>query len=149
MSTRFFKFFIQYIHFLPTYISKKLIFNKNKFIKSEILFNTIQYKSDYYSDNFSLIFLPLLLNISQISRDIQIHTNNNKLISIISIIIFHEKETKNEYTHSLSESNKLYSKDNFNQWPSDILINILDKLETYNSFKKISLIIKVKTISPV
>lgn len=125
------------------------MFSQNKFIKSEILFNTIQYKSDYYSDNFSIISLPLLMNISQISREIKIHTNNNKLVSIISIIVFQEKENKNEYTHSLSESNKLYSTENFHQWPSDILTNILDKLETYNSFKKFSLIIKVKTISPV
>ena len=149
MSTRFFKFLIKNIHFLPTYLSKKFMFSQNKFIKSEILFNTIQYKSDYYSDNFSIISLPLLMNISQISREIKIHTNNNKLVSIISIIVFQEKENKNEYTHSLSESNKLYSTENFHQWPSDILTNILDKLETYNSFKKFSLIIKVKTISPV
>lgn len=149
MSTQMFKFIIKYIHCLPTYISKKILFSTNKFIKSEILFDTIQYKSDYNSDNLTLIFLPLLMNISQISQDIHLLTNNKKLVSIISIIIFQEKDTKNEYTHSLSESNKLYSADNISQWPSDILFNILSKLETYNSFTKISIIIKVKAINPV
>ena len=72
----FFKFLIKYIHLLPDYISKNFLLNNNKFSKSEIIFDTIQYKSDYNSDNFLIIFLPLIINISQILSDIKKKTDN-------------------------------------------------------------------------
>lgn len=122
---------------------------KHKFSKSKIFFDTIQYKSDYNSDNFSIIFFPLLMSILQISKDIQTVVNNKKLVSITSTIVFYEKENSNEYTHSLSESNQLYSLNNFNNWSTLLLLSVLDKLEIYNSFKKISIIIQVKIITNI
>jgi hypothetical protein len=149
MSTFILKFITEYSYLIPNNIFKFFSFNKNKFIKSKILFDTIQYKSDYKGDNLAIFFLPLLINISQISNDIQKLTSEKKVISIISILIFHEEGTSNEYTHSLLDSNKLYSLDNFNDWSTNVLFNLIEKLELYNSFKKISLIIKVKTITNI
>lgn len=145
MGTFFLNFLIKYFTFIP----KFFLLNKNKFTKSEIIFDTIQYKSDYNTDNFLRIYLPLLLNISQISKDIKNIVSNKNLISITSTIIFYEKESSNEYTHSLSDSNQLYSLESFNKWPSTIFLNIIKKLEVYNSFKKISIIIQVKVITNI
>lgn len=147
MSRLFFKNLIKYSHFIPNNIFKIFQFNKFSFIKSNIPFDTVQYKSDYKNDNFSFFFLPLFINIYQISFDIQNLINQNKVVSIISVLIFHEKETNIEYIHSLSNSNGLYKLDDFDKWPTQVLFNLIEKLELYNSFKKISLVIKVKTIT--
>jgi|TARA_Y100000780_G_scaffold30844_1_gene25265 hypothetical protein len=145
----FFKSLIKSIPFLSDYISKFFLLNNNKFNKSEILFDTIQYKSDYNSDSFLFIFLPLIINISQILNDIKKQIDNKKLISITSTIIFYEKENNNEYTHSLVDSNQLYSLNNINEWPNILMLNIINKLEVYNSFKKISIITLVKTVTKI
>jgi hypothetical protein len=149
MNRLFLKFIIKYSHFIPKNIFKIFQLNKNKIIKSNILFDTVQYKSDYRGDNLSIFFFPLLINISQISNDIQKFINENKVISIISVLVFYEEGSDIEYTHSLSDSNKLYSLDDFDTWPTCLLINLIEKLELYNSFKKISLIIKIKIITKV
>ena len=149
MSTFFFRFIIEYIYFIPKRIFNFFLLDKNKFVKSKILFDTIQYKSEYKGDNLIFFFLPLIINISQISNDIFKSLSEKKVVSIISILIFYEKETGSEYTHSLSDTNKLYSLDDFNKWSTDVLFNLIEKLELYNSFKKISLIIKVKTITNI
>lgn len=149
MKMFFFKSLIKSIPFLSDYISKFFLLNNNKFNKSEILFDTIQYKSDYNSDSFLFIFLPLIINISQILNDIKKQIDNKKLISITSTIIFYEKENNNEYTHSLVDSNQLYSLNNINEWPNILMLNIINKLEVYNSFKKISIIILVKTVTKI
>lgn len=149
MKMFFFKSLIKSIPFLSDYISKFFLLNNNKFNKSEILFDTIQYKSDYNSDSFLFIFLPLIINISQILNDIKKQIDNKKLISITSTIIFYEKENNNEYTHSLVDSNQLYSLNNINEWPNIIMLNIINKLEVYNSFKKISIITLVKTVTKI
>lgn len=145
MEPFFLKILIKYLAFLP----KNFLLNKHKFIKSEILFNTIQYKSDYNTDNFLLLYFPLLLNIIQISNNIKNSLTSKNLISITSTIIFSEKETTNEYTHSLADSNQLYSVDSLNKWPGFVFFNILKKMEIYNSFKKISIITQVKIITKV
>jgi hypothetical protein len=149
MKMFFFKSLIKSIPFLSDYISKFFLLNNNKFNKSEILFDTIQYKSDYNSDSFLFIFLPLIINISQILNDIKKQIDNKKLISITSTIIFYEKENNNEYTHSLVDSNQLYSLNNINEWPNILMLNIINKLEVYNSFKKISIITLVKTVTKI
>jgi hypothetical protein len=149
MSTFILKIIIEYSSLIPNNIFKFFSFNKNKIIKSKILFDTIQYKSDYNGDNLAIFFLPLLINMSQISNDIKKLTIEKKVISIISTLIFYEEGTNNQYTHSLSDSNKLYSLDNFNEWFANVLFNLVEKLEFYNSFKKISLIIKVKIITNI
>jgi hypothetical protein len=121
----------------------------NTFIKSITLFDTIEYKSEYKGDHLFFFSLPLLMNISQIFNDIKKITFNKKVISIISVLIFHEKDSDNKYIHSLSESNKLYSLEDFDKWPDIVLSNIIEKLELYNSFKKISFNVKVKIITNV
>lgn len=149
MRLSFFKFLIKYIHLIPKYMSRILTLNKNKLNKSELLFGTIQYKLDYNSDNFLFIFLPLLVNISQISNDIQNSIHNKNLINITSTIIFYEKDNTNEYTHSLSDSNQLYSVTDLNKWSITLLLNIIKKLEVYNLFKKVSIITQVKIINNI
>lgn len=145
MEPFFLKILIKYLAFLP----KNFLLNTNKFIKSEILFNTIQYKSDYNTANFLFLYFPLLLNIVQISNNIKNSLTSKNLISITSTIIFYEKENNNEYTHSLAESNHLYNLDSFNKWSGTIFLNIFKKMEVYNSFQKISIIIQVKIITNV
>jgi len=145
----FLKLLVKYSHFIPSNIFQFFQSNTNKFVKSKILFDTTQYKSNYKGDNLAFFFLPLLINIFQISNDIQKLIDEKKVVSITSILIFHEEGTNNKYIHSLSDSNKLYSLDDFNNWPTRILLNLIEKLELYNSFKKISLIIKVKIITNV
>jgi len=149
MSTFILKIIIEYSSLIPNNIFKFFSFNKNKIIKSKILFDTIQYKSDYNGDNLAIFFLPLLINMSQISNDIKKLTSEKKVISIISTLIFYEEGTDNPYIHSLSDSNKLYSLNNFNEWFTNVLFNLVEKLEFYNSFKKISLIIKVNIITNI
>lgn len=149
MSTLLFNFASDYIHLIPNNISNFFLSNNSKFIKSKTLFDTIEYKSEYNSDNLSKIFLPLVMNISQISNEIKKTTNKKKVVSIISVVIFHEEINNNKYIHSLVDSNKLYSLDNFDKWSNILLANLIEKLELYNSFKKISLVIKVKTITNI
>lgn len=149
MNKNFFKFITKYIHLLPNNFFKLLQFDKNKFIRSDIFFDTVEYKSDYNGDNLANFFVPLSINISQISDDIQKIIKEKKVVSIISSIVLVEKETDVEYTHSLGETRELYSLDDFNKWPSGIMFNLVQKLELYNSFKKISIIIKVKPVTKV
>lgn len=149
MSTFLFNFASDYIHLIPNNISNFFLSNNSKFIKSKTLFDTIEYKSEYNSDNLSKIFLPLVMNISQISNEIKKITDKKKVVSIISVVIFHEEINNNKYIHSLVDSNKLYSLDNFDKWSHILLANLIEKLELYNSFKKISLVIKVKTITNI
>jgi len=145
MESFFLKILIKYLTFAPN----DFLPTKKKYTKSEILFNTIQYKSDYNTDTFLLLYLPLLLNIVQISNNIKKHCNSKNLISITSTIVFYEKESNNEYTHSLADSNQLYSVDSLNKWTGFVFFNILKKMEIYNSFRKISIITQVKTITKV
>lgn len=125
---------------------KFLFFNKNKFIKSEILFDIVEYKSEYLGNHLSAFFLSLLLNISEISKEIKIFINQKKIINITSILTFYEKETNSEYSHALSDSNQLYSLDNFDMWSTSVISNLIKKLEIYSSFTKISLTISVNII---
>ena len=147
MNIFLFKFLIKYNYYIPKKIKKFLFLNNVKYTKSENLFDIIEYKSDYNKDNLIFFFFPLLINIFQIFIDIEQSFNKDKIISIISVLTFYEGDTMSEYIHSLSNSNKLYSLENFNEWPYNLLLNIIKKLELYNSFKKISLIIKVKKIT--
>lgn len=149
MTLSFFKFIAKYIHLIPKHMSGLFTLNKNRLDKSELLFGTIQYKLDYNSNNFLFIFLPLLVNISQISNDIQSSVNDKNLINITSTLIFYEKDSTNEYIHSLSDSNQLYSTDNINKWSTFILLNIIKKLEVYNLFEKVSIITQVKIINNI
>jgi hypothetical protein len=148
MSTFFFQFLLKYIHLIPSYISNFFLRN-NKYVKSNILFDTIEYQSEYKGDNLISFVLPLLMNISYISSDVKKIVGKNKVVSIISVLVFYEKDSDNTYIHSLSNSNKLYNLVNFDKWPESVLLNLIEKLELYNSFKKISFIVKIKIITSI
>ena len=81
MSTFFFRFIIEYIYFIPKRIFNFFLLDKNKFVKSKILFDTIQYKSEYKGDNLIFFFLPLIINISQISNDIFKSLSEKKVVN--------------------------------------------------------------------
>lgn len=140
---------IKIISFLPHSTLKYFVPEKSDIIKSTVLFGIIKYESNYKGDNLAFFFLPLLANISRISNEIQLLLNKKEIVNITSTLVLYEKESTNEYPQSLSENNILYSSDNFGGWKMTFLSNLIEKLELYNSFQKISIVIKVKVITNV
>lgn len=149
MNVSFFKLLTKYVHLLPHNIFKFLSVNQNKLIRSEKLFDTIEYKSEYKGDSLEFFFLPLLTNIFQISNDIKKLINKNQLISIFSVLVFYNKDTGEKFEHSLTESNKLYSLKTLDKWPANLVFNLIEKLELYKSFTKISLKVKLRVTTPL
>ena len=149
MNILFLKIILKYINFLPCSILNLFLFNSHELNKSIIIFDTIQYKLEYKGNNLVQFYFPLVINISQISKEIYKIFKKDKIVSIISVLVFHESNSKIEYRHSLSMSNKLYTLSNYNEWSINILFNLIEKLEFYNSFNKISLIIKIKTVTKI
>jgi hypothetical protein len=149
MSNFLHTIFLKYIYLVSNIIPKNFLSHNNRFIKSSGLFDTVEYKSEYKGDNLGFFFLPLMINISQISIDIKKTIFNKNVVCITSILIFHEMNSDAKYTQSLSDSNNLYSLEYFDKWPTTIFLNIIEKLESYKSFKKISLVIQVRAITNV
>ena len=148
MSKFFFKFFIQYFYYIPNWLVQ-ILSNKRKKVLSQVIFDTVQYQLEYKGSNLLQFFIPLVFDISQISANILKHTQKKKLISIISILTIHEKENNIAYTHSLFGSDKLYSYLDANNWAINLLHSLVEKLEVYTFFKKISILIKVKEIKNI
>ena len=130
---------------MPSFLFQ--FFFKKKLIKTKTLFDITQYKLNYYSSNLINFILPLILNILQISQEIKKIIERKKVIGIISTLDIFEHEVSGVFTHSLFNSNRLYTNENFSDWPNNILFNIINKLELYNSFNKIALTIKIKEIN--
>lgn len=147
MSLFFFNFFIKFINLIPINFFIFIFKSSIHFIKYEDLFNILRYESEYKNDNFSLFFLPLFINIYLISNDIQQIINKKKVVSIVTILIFSTANNKGDYVHTLPNSNNLYTSDNFNDWISILLVDLVKKLELYHSFEKVTLVVKVKVIT--
>lgn len=149
MTIFFFKFLVQYISFIPNNIIQFFLLRKNKLLISKNFFDIIQYRSDHTGHYLISFFIPLIINVSQISNDVLKIIQRKKVVSIVSLVIFYEEGSNNQYTHSLAGNNKLYSMDNFNSWSKEVLFSLIEKLELYKSFRKISFIVRVKEITNI
>ena len=145
MSKHFIKLIIKYFSYIPDIIFH--IFPKENLIKVKTLFDITQYKVDYYGSSLNNFIFLLLSDIYEILKEVKKILLKEKVITIISTLDIYEYGSKEGYTHSLFESNKLYTNENFSEWPINLLFDIINKLELYNSFNKISLTIKIKEIN--
>ena len=147
MSIYICKLIIKYFHFIPNSILEVLVSSKKNTLVPSNFYNIDEWQLTYKGSNLVQFFIPLILDIFILSSKIFKVFKAKKLISIITILVIYEEKANVIYTHSLFESNKLYSRDNFKNWSISLLYGLVEKLELYNSFKKISLIIKVKEIT--
>lgn len=149
MSTSLFKFILRYIYLIPINILNFFLLNDPTWTKTKDIFGSTKYTLNYTGSDLSIFSLPLLISLSQISNELLKLTKGKKVISIVSIAIFHELNTGEELTHNLEDGSELYTSDNLNKWAISIFFNLIEKLELYASFKKISIIIRVTTITHI
>lgn len=149
MNTYILQFLIKLFFFIPIKVLKFFWPNKENIFVSSTFYNMDEWQFNYKASSLIQFFIPLIIDISVLSKKILKIFKTKKLISIMTVLIIYEDSSNIVYTHSLLESNKLYNSENFQYWPINLLINLIEKLELYNSFKKISLVIKVKEITKI
>jgi hypothetical protein len=145
----FIKLLLQYSHILPYNIFNNFFSYKNNLIQQNLSFNTFQYEMEYKATSLIQFFLPLLLNLSKISQDISSLLKEKKIVHIVSVIFLFDSITNRKFMHSLSISNQLYTLENIDKWSINIVYSLIEKLELYNSFQKISIDIKVIPITKI
>jgi hypothetical protein len=141
---KFFNLFFKNIQFVPyKSLNKSFSFNDN-IVKSTDLHGITQFDLNYHGQSILLFFLPLVINLSEISNYISNALKTNKVLSIVASVTIINSETNSEYYRSLSDTNKkLYTVKNFSEWPKDLFSNVLKILEMYHSFTKITITIHI------
>lgn len=147
-SAIFFSLLLKYIRFVPyRYLNKSFNLNNNC-IKSIDVNGIVQYDLTFTGQARILFFLPLLLNLSEISNEIYARFQTEKVFSIVCSIIIINSDVNTDYYRSLSDTNrKLYDIKNFSEWPKDLFFNVIRVLETYYSFTGITISIHIVPIS--
>lgn len=144
----FFTLFFKCIGFVPYRYLKKLFNFNNNCKKSVDLNGIVQYDLTYTSEALTLYYLPLLLNLSEIYDEIYVRFKTDKVLSIVGSVIIIHSDYNTEYYRSLSDTNKkLYSIQNFSEWPKDLLLNVIRVLQTYYFFTEITISIHIVPIS--
>lgn len=137
-------FFLKYLSLNKIFF---FFFKEKNLKKSQIHFNIIQYDLFYEGSSLFQILVPLVNDLFQIFNDIEIEVKKKNVISIVSTLNILDSDNQINFIHSLSKSNKLYNLENYNEWFGNIFFNLVEKLEIYNSFKKIVLTINIKKIN--
>jgi hypothetical protein len=137
-------FFLKYLSLNKIFF---FFFKEKNLKKSQIHFNIIQYDLFYEGSSLFQILVPLVNDLFQIFNDIEIEVKKKNVISIVSTLNILDSDNQINFIHSLSKSNKLYNLENYNEWFGNIFFNLVEKLEIYNSFKKIVLTVNIKKIN--
>ena len=142
-------FFFTFLNFFSKNFLNSLGFFKKRITKSSLLFGIVEYKVEYRSSHLLFFFLPLFINICQITGEIQKNFKGTEIISVVSVLTLVDEETGGNFVHTLPDSNDLYKVSTLNKWANFFIEELIEKLELYNSFKKITLSIKIKKMANV